>query len=256
MTEKLKPSKEDIDVSNNGKMVNFPLVVLDDFYEDIEAIRKLALKLQYFPDLHGNFPGKRTKNLLEINSDLYQYCCTRFLSLFFDFAVCQNLEWAIDTRFQLVDPINNLDDPLNIGWTHVDNRVLAAAVVYLTPDPEPNSGTTIYKAKPGIDLAELDIGTLSRNEFYKTGNISPDYLENLNKHNSHFDESIVVKNQYNRIIAYDSNMYHRASSHHAGTNTRLTQVFFLYDMANCTRTTTDKLKYLRPLSDFKIKIKK
>lgn len=234
-----------------GKMVNFPTVVADDFYPDPYAIKKIATRLEYRKDLKGAFPGKRTMPLHMVDQALDQFCNIRFLSLYFDVAQNADMQWAISSYFQLVDPIAPQDNPLNKGWTHVDTNSILAGVVYLDQNADTSSGTNLYRAKENIDPSIADDATNARREFYKTGTAMPGYEQALNEHNSKFTESVVVKNYYNRIVAYDAHVWHRANTHYTGTGPRLTQVFFVNDLKNATSTPYERLKALPSLEEIR-----
>ena len=234
-----------------GKMVNFPTVIADDFYPDPYAIRKIATRLEYRKDLKGAFPGKRTMPLHMVDQALDQFCNIRFLSLYFDVAQNADMQWAISSYFQLVDPVAPQDNPLNAGWTHVDTNSILAGVVYLDQDADIASGTNLYRAKADINPAIADDDTNARREFYKTGTVLPGYEQALDTHNSKFTESVVVKNYYNRIVAYDAHVWHRANTHYTGAGPRLTQVFFVNDLKNASSTPYDRLKALPSLNDIR-----
>lgn len=234
-----------------GKMVNFPTIVADDFYTTPQEITKIANRLEYRKDLRGAFPGKRTMPLHMIDQALDQYCNIRFLSLYFDIAQHGQMQWAISSYFQLVDPIPPKDNPLNDGWTHVDTNSILAGVVYLDKNADISSGTNLYKSKADINPTVADDATNARREFYKTGTVMPGYEQALDEHNSKFTESVVVKNYYNRVIAYDAHVWHRASTHYTGTGPRLTQVFFVNDLKNAPNTPYARLKALPSLEDIR-----
>lgn len=211
----------------NGKMYRYSTVIVDDFYDDPDEIREYALGLEYFTSPTGAWPGKRTKPIYEIDSIKEQFFNNRFMSLWYDFENC-DAQWVIMSQFHLVDPAHdNKDDILNAGWIHLDTQPIAAAVLYLTPNADPSSGTSLYIPKEGIDV-NVDVN--ERREFYKTGIVSDNYRQTLDEHNSNFIETVSVKNIYNRIVGYDANVFHAAKHHHAGNEPRLTQVFFLMDI--------------------------
>lgn len=232
-----------------GKMVNFPTIVADDFYPNPDEIRKIAQSFEYRKDANGAFPGSRTMPLNMIDPALDQFCNIRFLSLYFDLNVNSELGWRISSYFQIVDPCEPSDSVLNQGWTHVDTPSYLAGVVYLTPNANPDSGTSLYRLLPGLDAKVADDSANARREFYKTGAVTDDYEQMITGHNSKFEESVVTKNFYNRIVAYDGHVWHRAATHYSGIGPRLTQVFFVNDLTNVVNTPYDRLDALPSLAD-------
>lgn len=230
-----------------GKMEHFPLVVADDFYEDPMKVRDFALQLEYQKCPDGSWPGRRTAPLKFLNPQFDMFACSRFMKLFLELEFSQETSWQILTQFQIVDSVEDENSVLNSGWVHLDGDTSAAGVVYLTPEPNRNSGTTIYKLKneniPFAEKEALDLLTDKRRNYFMTGIVDNDYRESLMKYNSNFEEDIIVKNKFNRIIAYDGNMYHSASSHFNDLNeSRLTQVFFLKGLRTDCKAPLDRMK--------------
>jgi hypothetical protein len=54
----------------------YPITIVDNFYENPDEVRQLALSQQYYPaseldNSEGIFPGKRTHELGSIDSDFF-----------------------------------------------------------------------------------------------------------------------------------------------------------------------------------------
>jgi hypothetical protein len=228
--------------TNHGKMINFPTVVMDNFYDNPEAVREFALGLEYTQS-DGIFAGKRTKDLSTIDLEFYHYSIKKLFSLFWDLKYFNVEEFVVGTQFTLTPRFS--DDPedfKNKSWIHVDSEsdfpAIASAVLYLNPEPCSIHGTSLYQVKP--EYANQDIAKKSRTgireELYKTDkieneNIAKLYKRRIEEHTNLFNESITVKNKYNRIIAYDANVWHAATNFHS-SDLRLTQVFFIYELKN------------------------
>jgi len=231
---------------NDGIMNNFNTTIIDSFYKNPKEISDIALSLDYFLSENGTFPGKRTRNLKDIDNDLYYYCCNQFLYSYFDLARDQ-VSWDIDTYFQLISPFHN--DPNNIanqGWIHTDKAILLAGVVYLTPDADPNSGTSFYKKTSH----EVDNYIDERREFHKTGIINDEYFPAWIKHESNFEKTLTVNNYYNRLVSYDGNVYHKANNHHAG-KPRLTQTFFVKNLHLKATPTIQRMNVMPSLFEYR-----
>jgi hypothetical protein len=230
-----------------GKMNHFPLVVADDFYEDPLKVRDFALQLEYQKCADGSWPGRRTASLKYINPAFHMFSCSRFMKLFFELDFSKSTKWDIDSYFQIIDSVETEQSVLNNAWIHLDGMTAAAGVLYLTPEPNRNSGTTIFKLKnenQTLDhLNELDIITNKRKKYFITGIADDEYKTAIKEYNSNFEEDIIVKNKFNRIIAYDGNMYHSASTHfNALDEARFTQVFFLNSLETDCKSPLDRMK--------------
>ena len=216
-----------------------PISCVDHFYEDPHAIREYALSLDY-PDNDGNFPGSRTKCLDHYSVDLFQTTMNKILSLFFD----GEFKWHGTLQFQKIYPFH--DDPnhiLNQGEIHTDLEMSVAGLIYLNPDPRPDSGTSMYQIKKEFEGSYNTIPDdsylglkakcyrgkrVSTNLFDQFTNGKCEEYENaLEKHNSHFEKTIEVKNVFNRLVAYTHHIPHAQTNlYMAKDDFRLTQVFF------------------------------
>ena len=224
----------------------FPLVVADNFYDDPNAVRNFALTLDFKSAKIGDYPGKRTANLATIDENFHYYCVNRFLSLYFDLSVTELAGLKAESYFQLIDPFDK--DKHNIknkAWIHADCLPIAG-VVYLTPDADPDSGTSLYELKSGAnpDWKSTD----ERFKLSLTGNIDNNYKTALIKHSDCFNETVITKNIYNRAIGYDGWAFHCASNHNAG-KPRLTQTIFIYNMEIKSYPPLARLKRMVPVVD-------
>ena len=203
-------------------MNNIPALCIDDFYSDPDKIREFALKQNYFTPLEGNYPGKRTKHLDELDRNIFNQFCNKLLSVFFDLST-SSVNYEIDTSFQLIPSVDpNPMSPKNMGWVHYDENVVFAGVIFLTPEIDLNCGTSIFKL---VDSTKLDLSN-AKKDFYKNG-IDSNYDNCIQQHNSAYVETIRFNNVYNRLIAFDSSSAHGVNSYYSNTDPRLTQVFFV-----------------------------
>jgi len=171
-------------------------MVIDDFLDDPEKIRKFALQCNF--DIRGNYPGVRakwenTEYEQELNHKLEELIGTPV-----DHEGASK-EFQICTEFE--------DD----NWIHHDTKHLAG-VLYLTPDAPLEYGTSIFRHKnTGLVYGYNHQGEDLRNE-------------------DEWEETIRIGNVYNRLILYNGFQYHRSNNLGFGRSldySRLTQVFFM-----------------------------
>ena len=127
--------------------MTFPITIVDNFFEDPDAIVKEAKTLKYFNPQTGNWPGTRTKNLHLELPKLHMYFTQKLNSIFFE----ENPDyWNTTCHFQAIDPLHEDQyHKKNRGWIHTDDNTWFGGIVYLNKDPEPDTGTSIYSAKYG-----------------------------------------------------------------------------------------------------------
>lgn len=200
----------------------YPVTVIDNFYENPDAIRKFALKQKYTfcherPDYDYVYPGSRTKDLFDLDVKLHEQICKKLVSIFHN-SEHDYMRWAISTSFQSVTK------EYGEGVLHTDTNTVFAAVLYLTPNAPLDSGTTLYKRGKTFDAAKYDKALKDNDAKFRTGEkvMSTDY-------HSMFDEIVRVNNVYNTLILYEGDMYHSANKFFGDSleTSRLSQVFFI-----------------------------
>lgn len=223
----------------------FPSLCIDNFYENPDEVRNWALSLPYdgIDNTSGKYPGKQTKFLHEISPIFFDIFCKKIFSLFFD-VYQTSLEWNVTTAFSLIDPYD--DEILNTGWVHTDDVAVLGGIIYLTPDAEIDSGTSIGYLNRQIEnyMEAQEI----RKPFY-TGQLPKeklkDYKQQLIENNNAFVETVKFNNVYNRMICFDGQTYHKANSF--GKNIpRLTQVFFVNNISSNSEPPIQRMRNFRP----------
>jgi hypothetical protein len=104
---------------------------------------------------------------------------------------------------------------------------MLAGVLYLNDVNDFESGTSFYSPNRSILPPNL-----IREEF----NIDPvttdnaEYINHLQRHNRQFSETLKAGNLFNRLITYDSKIYHKPNNYFIGNNdNRLTLLFVISD---------------------------
>lgn len=210
----------------------FPSICVDNFFNNPDHVRKFALSLEY-EDCSvsgGIWPGKRTKELSSINPDYHKDFTHKVLSLFFDRKRFNNLQFEIQTYFQLTEP-NQYGKENLTGWVHDDGFAPFAGVVYLSKDINPECGTSIC-SKKSLYSAERNIHI--KHEMFKNYNAENEqfYKDSMEINNSQFVETVRFSNIYNRLIAYDGAQFHVVNNLYGDNEPRLTQVFFFNSISS------------------------
>lgn len=153
------------------------ILIQDNFLDSVDEVRKIALSSHYncdpCPDKFMGWKGYRTDSLLLKDnkfSEELQKITTKILTAVCEFYNLNQAEYMIHPYFHLYyektkDPLHDYEN----NKYHKD-PVEYAAIVYLTPDPPPKTGTSIL--------------------------------------NGDTHEFINVENVYNRLTAYPGNLTH------------------------------------------------
>jgi hypothetical protein len=195
------------------------VLLVDRFYRDPDAIRALALEQEYVPNLK-TYKGKRTRERF-----LFPFLREEFQRLLGRPIV----DW-LDQPANGVFQITGFNDPL--VW-HSDLKSYAAAV-YLTPDAPPGAGTSFWRDRkhharrpPNHPLehdrfADDAARRQADRDIYNDYNyVHPDNWELVDQ----------VGAVYNRLVLWDAQLIHSASSYagmrsETADQARLVQLFF------------------------------
>jgi hypothetical protein len=199
----------------------YPVTVVNDFYDDPDAIRQFALDQKYtycheMKNISYVFPGCRTKDLFELNPALYERVCKKLVSVF-HIPEHDVMRWAISTSFQIVG------EEYGSGLIHQDQNTIFAGVLYLTPDAPLDSGTSLFRKNNTYNEGEYKKGIADNDQRFKDKQpINFDY-------HAMFDEVVRVNNVYNTLILFEGDIHHCANNFFGSTNkdSRLAQVFFI-----------------------------
>ena len=203
-------------------MKTYPLICIDNFYNDPDSIRNFALSQTYY-NSPGNYPGLRTDQLHVLNKNIYDQFASKLLSIY-------NIQsnFNISTSFWKVTTINpDKNSPKNLGWIHRDGCSFAG-VIYLTPGFDQNLGTTIYRQENFEEETEESNKKISTAmlKFYSSQE-DLDFDSCILKNNSRFVETAKIYNVYNRLVSFDGTTPHGPSHYYMGEEIRLAQVFFV-----------------------------
>ena len=200
----------------------YPVTVIENFYENPDAIRKFALAQEYTfcherANLEYVYPGSRTKDLFDIDSSLYEKICKKLISVFHN-TEHDYMRWAVSTNFQSVTK------EYNQGVIHTDHNTIFAGVLYLSPNAPLNTGTSLFKKSKTFDEKKYQQALDTNDARFRAGEIEMD-----TDYHSMFDEIVRVNNVYNTLIIYEGRHYHAANQFYGKTleDSRLAQVFFI-----------------------------
>ena len=199
----------------------FPTLVVDDFLEDPDYVLCLATNAEYNDPGHTNYPGVASKNKIhELDQELFDTILQKIFGYYWD--LNNPVKFRVDMEFQKIEKNGQ-------GIIHLDTTygALAAGVIYLNQDIETDTGTSFYKLiDPDYKIKQHEfLDPIAR---YHAGE-HVDGLDNIfEKHYNMFQETMRVQNQYNRLVTYDSNVWHTATSY--GDQTRYTLRFFVNEL--------------------------
>tara|TARA_Y100000592_G_C5470449_1_gene319156 strand:- start:2093 stop:2755 length:663 start_codon:yes stop_codon:yes gene_type:complete len=206
------------------KVIDRPLVVIDNFYENPDEVRQEAINSNYMPPIHGNFPGQTAFVSLETQSKIIPFVIAlaeNYMAEALDIKIPVDTE-STECYYQIIDkPWHKAPQAFRVP--HVDYRfqrgiVTIPALIYLNTPEQCLGGTAFYRdVRTGLHSVN------SPAQFHKvyTGGQNTWQLHNY------------IPMKYNRLIMYDGNMMHTADIPADGfgeelENCRMTQNIFLH----------------------------
>ena len=200
----------------------YPVTIVENFYENPDAIRKFALAQEFKfrheeTDVAYVYPGCRTKDLHSLDSALQEKVLKKLISVF-HIHEHDHMRWAISSSFQSVS------EEYKQGVIHIDTNTIFAGVLYLTPNAPLNSGTSLYRKNDKFDQEKYKRACEQNDEKFKAGQIIMD-----TEFHHMFDEVVRVNNVYNTLIIFEGDIFHAANDFFGTTlqDSRLAQVFFI-----------------------------
>ena len=200
----------------------YPVAIVENFYEDPDAVRKYALKQQYefLADRENAeyvYPGSRTLDIVDLDKAMQEKILKKFISIFHN-SEYDIMRWAVSTNFQSVT------EEYGQGVIHTDQNTILAAVLYLSPNAPLDSGTSLFKPNHLFDEEKYKQALANNDQRFRAGEILMD-----TRYHNMFDEIVRVNNVYNTLIVYEGRHYHAANQFYGKTleDSRLSQVFFI-----------------------------
>lgn len=221
---------------------HFPVIIVDNFFDDPDAIKEIANSVEYTPASDGRWPGARSLEISKLEPVLWQFLFNKFFSIWYSEKELNKLTYRVNAYFQKITPFcSNPDSVLNTGWVHVDGPedAMGAGVIYLEPEADTSCGTGIYQDPYGImnphtgRYDEIQVDEHKQKVFKRA--FSSDEVLELEQVKSYYDSlfppDIIIPNRYNRMVFYGHQYPHKHE--YLGTKTekeRLTLVFFVYNL--------------------------
>jgi hypothetical protein len=240
-------------IVNVEKNNHFFTACVDNFFKDPGLIRNFALGLEYKKDNLGRWPGKRSLPLHLIDNEFSISLLLKIFSIYVDLNV-NNIKWEnSEIYFHKNNNLdNNKENIKNKGWIHKDEDWDFAGIIYLTPDVDIQSGTSLYNLKEEFKNEYSNIRNYYKHMFYNNEKIDMlDYEKSYNNFNNMFLEKTNFSNIYNRLVCYDANEFHSIKNLHTKNNERLTLVFFVRGISFLSyKSPIDKIQQIEKFDNF------
>ena len=204
--------------------MQWPTLIVDDFFTDPYAVVKLSKTLKYSRPIKGNYPGTRSPPLHEASRDFFLWSTRKIMTLLYptQIVVDDGVRWLAEQHFQRV-PYEIYGEE---GWVHRDEIGEITVIIYLSDHCE--SGTCLYGGKHFNVAPEYteekerfnrDLKDRKRMEKYK------------DKNNSKFRKKVELFSNFNRLVLFDGSNWHASRNSGEDKSDRLTLVTFFSDIS-------------------------
>jgi len=202
-------------------MIHFATTCIDNFFKYPDSIVNYANSLE-FSSKGGEqvWPGKRSKELYLLHAPLYHDISKKYL---YNHYTLRNRDTSVAYKSQM--HFQKVDSEHDKGWIHLDDGIVHTTIIYLTPDPDPNSGTSLYIPKKEIHPLVEPPNNFMERKFYSSKEKALEANKYRLEWKDNFQEVTRFSNVYNRCIGFDGSQWH-GSNNLSSKGERLTLVIF------------------------------
>jgi hypothetical protein len=187
----------------------------DKFFQgefSVYQIRKLGLSQfqdnKLINDEYENYPGVRSKDIMEIDGEIVEYILSRIMDSIFQLCDIENILIKNKKKFKFISYYHLTTSIHELGLVHKDISQFSG-VIYLNPTPEKNSGTKICIPKKEVVFEDSFLKSFKNvNTTQDKKIISSFCREKIKFNESNFEVDYVIPNEYNKCILYPAHYWH------------------------------------------------
>lgn len=221
------------------------VIIVDDFYNQVDTVRKLALSSEYpEPDNAHTYPGRNSKD------KLFNQKIAKKIS---DLVGCRVVEapGSANGRFRISKKSDSFKQDIHIDQQ--DNFGPDwAGVLFLNNTPTNYSGTCFWKHKKyGFEWCPRNLQEAKPYGFDSYEQIKQEIIYDDGLDRSKWDLTLNVPMRYNRLVLFRPWLWHSHGENFGSTlqDARLVQLFFVNEVKKQTNesdsTFKEKLKQIQ-----------
>jgi len=174
-----------------------PFKIVDDFFESPDLWRYHALKQDF---VSAGRTGQQSASLDVINPNLFHSVAGKIIK----HVTGKNTFSYLRINYDLVD------ESFNLGWCYVgEPQYNVAGVIFLNPNPAPNSGVLLYNK---IADTDQDYAKIAADELAADPADRINYKKYKVDQRKLFRKTLTVENVYNRCFIFSPDTWHSFDS--------------------------------------------
>ena len=204
--------------------MQWPTLIVDNFFTDPHAIVSLSQKFKYKRDEQNRWPGTRTPSMHEADIDFFRWSTRKIIALLYPAQVMSEgaVQWQAKQYFQRVSGNTYGKE----GWVHGDGPSEFTSIIYLSDHED--SGTCLYKGKQ-FNAQPTQLDEKQRfNKDLKNRKRMEKYKE---KNNSKFCKKVELFSNFNRLVLFDGYDWHASRNPENSKSDRLTLITFFSNIS-------------------------
>ena len=181
--------------------MKWPTLVIDNFFNNFEAVKKLSEEVEYFPAEDGNWPGKRSKLLHLLNYPFFEMTCAKMVEALYPMNY-ENIRFTARMQFQKI-PLEGT------GFIHQDDDEISS-IIFISGNNA--GGTSLYEPKT-FPYDRDGYVPLKWDAFKNPAKMkTKKFKETVSKHNAQFNLKTKFIFKPNTALLFDCHEHHRADS--------------------------------------------
>ena len=200
--------------------MQWPTLIVDNFFTDPYAIVKLSKTFKYVRSSGNEWPGMRTGPLHEVDKDFFGWSTRKIMALLYPSQIVHDLNvlrWQARQYFQKV-PYKTYGEE---GWVHGDTENEFTVIIYLSDHP--HSGTCLYEGQQFNALPKYEE---EKKRFYRDLKDQKRMKKYRDKNNFQFRKKVEFFSNFNRLVLFDGANWHASRNADKTKDDRLTLITF------------------------------
>ena len=196
----------------------FPITIIDNFYSNFNKVLSLVNNTKFISKKNVYMPGLSSDHLNNLDTNINEECVMKIIRNYYSRRTYTGYNYV--TWFDKITPYNN--QHVTEGWIHYDDDNKLTGILFICG--EVNEGLSFYEKNDNYEHQNFfDI----KKQLYLGENVDNAlYNKKIKEHNANFNKILDVSFRPNRLVLFDSSIYHAANGMGSVNKPRIIQPIF------------------------------